>query len=286
MKTPTINRSPSTQNADVVIMGARREEGSRDASNLMHSASDASLLFAAARSRDGDAMGELAHRYIALVYSVAFRMTGNEAQSQQLTIELLSDIAAAPDRVRGEPAVWIHAQITRRAMEVTAGETRAQRSDPAEEPHWLEVAPAIDPALLRLSSRHRNIVIQHYYQRHSQDDLAEMLQVTQPVVNKRLRKGLDMLRTKLVAAGAGCSLGHLMMLLARHGASEAPMEVVAKARESAVRKLEFSPAKQSSWLGILTVWAIVAGLIAAVALSYSRTRNSAEANPTSQPAED
>jgi hypothetical protein len=94
-----------------------------------------------------------------------------------------------------------------------------------------------------------------------------------------------LLRSRLVDAGAGCSLGHLMMLLARYGASDAPADVIAHVRDSAVRKIEFAPVKRNGWLGILTVWAIVAGLIAAVALSYSRTRDSAAAHSSTQPSE-
>ncbi|HRK29652.1 MAG TPA: sigma-70 family RNA polymerase sigma factor [Tepidisphaeraceae bacterium] len=249
----------------------------------MHSTSDDSLLFAAARSRDGDAIAELAHRYVALIYSVAMRITDDPALSQRLTTELMTSVAAGPDRVRGEPAVWIHEQITRRSHETDQARTNAARTDLAEEPHWHEVAPEIDRALLRLNSRYRCVVIQHYCQRHSQDELAAMLQVTQPVVGKRLRKGLDQLRGKLVDAGAGCSLAHLMMLLARHGASTAPPEVLDKARDAAVRHLEFSPTRRSGWLGILTVWAIIAGLVAAVAMSYSRIDDSAEATTTTIP---
>jgi|GEM_PF-3028436 len=250
---------------------------------LMQYTSDASLLFAAARSRDGEAIAQLAQRYAALVYSVALRITAEPARAERLTVEVFGIIAAKPERVRGEPAVWIHEQITRRARELMADTVHPPRVDPAEEPGWDEVRHALDKALLRLSARNRNVVLQHYYQRHSQDDLAEMLQVTQPVVGKRLRKGLELLRGKLVEADAGCSLGHLMMLLARYAASDAPPQLIAKARAAAVDRLEASPEKRGGWLGILAVWAVVAGLIVAVAASYSRTPDAAKANTTTMP---
>jgi hypothetical protein len=183
--------------------------------------------------------------------------------------------------VRGEPAVAIHELITRRATEAAPVNGQHRHRDPAEEPHWEEICHALDPALLRLSKRHRHIIIQHYFQRHAQDELAEMLQVTQPIVAQRLRKALEVLRGRLLAAGAGCSLGQLMMLLARHAASEAPEGWVSNVADASQKAIaEAGRSRRGGWLGIVTVWAVIGGLIVAVAASYSATRDSAEATTT------
>lgn len=242
--------------------------------------SDASLIFAAARSRDTDAIGEFTRRYAALLYSVGLRVSNNDDDARRLAGELALDVAADPDCVRGEPVVWLHQEATRRIALSHSTNGHKPGRDLVEEPHWDELRHAIDTALLRLRSRHRHIIIQHYFQRHSQDELTQILQVTQPVVALRLRKALEALRSKLVEAGVGCSLAHLMMLLARHGASEAPQQMVDQlAHDAADRLASAKPPRRTGWLGLIAVWAVIAGLIVAVAVSYSTLRNPAEANP-------
>lgn len=253
--------------------------------SLMQQTSDASLLFAAARSRDGEAIGELVRRYASLLYSVARRVSGDDGSAARLARQEVADLAERPDRIRGEPAVWIHESITRRTGAAHPPAPASRHRDLVEEPHWDEVGPAIDATMLRLSRRDRNIIIQHYFQRHAQDELAEMLQVTQPVVARRLRKALEALRLKLVQAGVGCSLAQLMMLLARHAASDAPpglADELAGLASSHLQQTEASPSR-TGWLGLFTVWAVVAGLIVAVAASYSGSASNPAGAHTTQP---
>lgn len=252
--------------------------------DLMPQPSDASLVFAAARAKDGDAMGELVRRYAQLVYTVGCRVTDGDPQAGERVARLcLGELADAPHRVRGELAAWLHNRAVHVATHGLAGaatgangrthatdpaDARATR-DPAEEPRWDELRHALDPALDRLPHRHRHVIIQHYLQRHSQDELAEMLQVTQPVVARRLRAALEKLRGELVRAGVGCSLAHLMMLLARHGASEAPPALIEELASDASARLATSPARRPRWLAALGLWSVIGGMIAAVAMSYS-----------------
>lgn len=250
----------------------------------MTQVSDASLLFAAARSRDGEAIGEFVRRYGQLLYSVALRVISAPDRAEELARKFAMEIAIDPDRVRGEPAVWLHDTITRRALDLEP-QSNVERNDPAEEPEWDEIKHVVDRTMLKLSKRHRHMIIQHYFQRHAQDELAEMLQVNQPVVAQRLRKALEALRVKLVAANAGCSLGQLMMLLARHGASDAPAGWVEHVSADAQRKLANSPERKrrTGWLGLLMVWMIVMGVIFAVASSYNGPNRTNAATPGTMP---
>lgn len=248
-----------------------------DEPELMQQQMDASLVVAAERSRDGEAIAEIVRRYGELIYSVGLRMTGDATVAADVSRDCVAELAAAPHRVRGELAAWLHKTAVRVAESRVSANGQNDR-DPAEEPHWEEVCRAIDPALASLGARHRQIIIQHYFQRHTQEELAEMMQVTQPVVSRRLRRALDRLRAALVERGAGCSLAHLMMLLARHGASDAPRDLVDQLALNASEQIVTTP-RRARWFGIFAVWVVVAGLIIAVAASYSVTRNAAEATP-------
>lgn len=253
--------------------------------------SDANLVFAAARSRDGEAMTEIVRRYAQLVYTVGHRIADGDAPSaERVARQCVSELAAAPNRVRGELSAWLHQRAVQAARATVNGHGASngrRPRDPAEEPGWDELRHYLDPALSRLSHRHRHIIIQHYFQRHSQDELAEMLQVAQPVVARRLRKALDRLRTELVRDGAGCSLAQLMMLLARHGTSEAPPALVEALSIDAQRQLAESPLRRGRRLAKLAAWSLAAGMLAAVAMAYlswSSRDDASDPNSTTLPA--
>ncbi|MCS7033887.1 MAG: sigma-70 family RNA polymerase sigma factor [Phycisphaerae bacterium] len=247
----------------------------------MQHVSDTSLIFSAVRSGDAEAIGLLIQRYGNLLHSVATRILGSPDDAQRVARQCAMEIARAPYKLRGEPVVAIHERITRSASQHRSGNGPSPARDPAEEPHWEEIRPFLDPALLRVARRHRLIIILHYFQRHGQEELAEMLQVTQPVVAQRLRRALDSLRRRLVSLGAGCSMGQLMLLLARHGASEAPTGWVEAVADDAQREFVAQPtARRRGWVGLVTGWIIIAGLVAAVGFSYSSMWESAEATAT------
>lgn len=248
-------------------------------------------------------MGEIVRRYGQLVYSVGHRVAdGDDPAATDVARRCMIELAAAPHRVRGELAAWLHTRAVQVATERAHGSTNGNGNgngdpaaagrrprDPAEEPRWDEIRHALDPALARLPHRHRHVIIQHYLQRHSQDELAEMLQVAQPVVARRLRTALEKLRGELVRVGMGCSLAQLMMLLARHGTSEAPERLIDElASDAAAKVTATAPGRRTRWLAALGIWSVVAGMVVAVAVSYS---GSAPRNPpeeasaaTTQPA--
>lgn len=275
---------------------------------MLQQPSDANLVFAAARSRDGGAMDEIVRRYAQLVYTVGHRIADGDAPAaERVARQCVGELAAAPHRVRGELAAWLHGRAVAAARAAVNGHgtdaannghpndngsggkataNRPRPRDPAEEPGWEELRHHLDPALARLSQKHRHVIIQHYFQRHSQDELAEMLQVTQPVVARRLRKALEKLRTELVRDNAGCSLAQLMMLLARHGTSEAPPALVDALSADAKRQLAAAPSRRVRLLAAVALWSVIAGMIAAVAMSYTSTSphgDAAEAASTTQP---
>jgi RNA polymerase sigma factor (sigma-70 family) len=254
--------------------------------SMQQQPSDASLVFAAARSRDGDAMSEIVRRYGQLVYSVGRRIAGGDEPAHEIARQTLTELAHRPHRVRGELSAWLHNRAVRLASQryPTNGNGHAHR-DPAEEPRWEEIQHDIDPALSRLKHKHRHIIIQHYFQRHSQDELAEMLQVNQPIVAKRLRAALEAMRSELVRRGSGCSLAQLMMLLARHGESEAPPKVVDDLVSGTAHQLANAPPRRGRWLAVLAVWSVIAGMITAVAMSYSGGRGDTAKAPSSRPAQ-
>jgi RNA polymerase sigma factor (sigma-70 family) len=268
-----VNRSAGT----LILSFVWPREGAApdDPLELMHQQpSDDNLIFKASRARDGDAMTEIVRRYAQLAYAVGHRVAhGDDPAAERVARQCVVELATAPHRVRGELSAWLHGRATAAAVAAVNGHAAGTKAlphrDPAEEPRWEEVRHAIDPALSRLAYRHRHVIIQHYFQRHSQDELAEMLQVTQPVVARRLRRALEKLRTELVRAGAGCSLAQLMMLLARHAASDAPPQLVDELAADARHRIESAPRRRGRFMAGMAIWSIVAGMIAAVAMSYA-----------------
>ena len=167
-----------------------------------------------ARIRAGDesALTELYDRYIALVFPVAVRILGNQAEAEDVMQDVWLQVwknAASYQESRGSFAAWLLTITRSRALDaIRSRAARSKREDQVRTDAPQSVAPvlngeaassrdAIRKAIERLEPHHRSVLEMAYWQGLSQREIAEKLQQPLGTVKSWTRQALRDLRGAL-----------------------------------------------------------------------------------------
>jgi RNA polymerase sigma factor (sigma-70 family) len=196
--------------------------------------SDGQLLLRFVRRRDEDAFAALVGRYGPLVLGVCRRLLpeGHDAEDAfQATFLVLVRKAASLDR--DVPlANWLYTVAYRLALKVRAQAARRKarerrvaemRSD--EVPVAADVAdvlPVLDEELQALPEKYRAPLLLCYLQGRTNAEAARDLGWRPGSMSRRLARGRELLRQRLVKRGVALSGAGLAVLLAQRGAAAVP----------------------------------------------------------------
>ncbi len=167
---------------------------------------DATLLLRYATSRDAEAFAQLVHRHAGLVFGVCRRICGNAADAEEVAQDCFLQLARHADRIRSSVPAWLHAVAVHAA--VRASQVRRGRraeildaqlpADPAEGGEaWRELIPHIDAALALLPVEQREALVLRYLEDRPQEDIAQIMGISQSTVSRRLNDGIAALRRHL-----------------------------------------------------------------------------------------
>ncbi len=182
-----------------------------------------SLLAAAdlekVRARDPEALGRLFDAYFGRLYSLAYRLMGNEAAAQDIVQELFLRVHKAAHQldVTRDPAPWLLTITTNLCRE--KWRSRQGRQDKATlsldaKPEYTENVAAkvatpeqdaieadhgrlLEEALDRLPEPMRLVVVLHDMQGLNHEEIAEVIDEAAPAVRKRYSRALVKLRELL-----------------------------------------------------------------------------------------
>ena len=172
-------------------------------------------LIGAARAGSGDAFGELAERYRERLIRLAYRLTRDRDEAQDIAQESLVRAYRRLDSFRPEKpfSSWLSAIARNAALDVI----RARRaivlepdpdrlSEPSSEELALrdETRSAVNLAITRLPDKYRRVLELHYGSDLLYREIAQVLGVPIGTVKTRLARGKARLREMLSAGG-----GHL-----------------------------------------------------------------------------
>jgi RNA polymerase sigma-70 factor (ECF subfamily) len=130
-------------------------------------------------------------------------MTGSEAVAQELTHEaFLKAWAQLPSFMRkSKLSTWLY-QI---AINTGRDYLRAHRRAPAVEEEYVELLSperrAVREGLLEIKSEEREILVLHYYEGQSIEEISEILSAPQGTVKSRLFEARKDLRERLLKKG-------------------------------------------------------------------------------------
>jgi RNA polymerase sigma-70 factor (ECF subfamily) len=174
------------------------------------------------RVRSGETrhFGELVRRYQDPVYGMVARFVGGSEDAQDIAQDVFLRVFRGLDGFRGESkfSTWLY-RITwnlcadwlrrnkrpnREATVVQAAETLPDRRVDLEEGFLEEEQRvAVRQALNALDEKYRSVVVLHYYQKLSYDQIAEVLDMPVKTVETRLYRARKTLRGCLESSGQG-----------------------------------------------------------------------------------
>jgi len=170
-------------------------------------ARDRECLEAFSRRPGAESLRPVVERYLTLVYSSALRRTGDAIQAAEATRAVFLVLARRARRLRKKTvlASWLFQITALVCRKIKPGRTRRWRwfsRKPRSEPPpdatlWDRVAPEIDSALERLSTKRRDAVLLCCFLNFNPDFAAKILRTREWRVSKRVEHGLNKLAKRL-----------------------------------------------------------------------------------------
>jgi RNA polymerase sigma factor (sigma-70 family) len=196
---------------------------------------DLALLQRYAGTRDEDAFAQIVRRYAGLVFSAAYRVLGDRARAEEVAQETFLRLMRKPQAVTRSLVGWLHNTVTQLAIdEIRSSSARKQRElnyvlEKSVEPTaWKELSPYIDEALAELPDKQRELLVEHFLNARSQQELAAARRTSASTISRRMQDAIIALRQRLRAKGVIVPLALLAVLLGQSVTEAAPAALVAE----------------------------------------------------------
>lgn len=173
--------------------------------------SDADLVRDVAARRDGDAFTELHQRHARRLIAVAARVVHDRSVAEEVAHDVLFDLWQRPRRFdpeRGSVAALLTVQVRSRAIDRTrSDDSRRSREDRQGTDRSLDTRqPALDAtdratlhaAMGAMEEEHRGPIELAFFHGYSYREVAVVLGLAEGTVKSRIRRGLGLLRTRLL----------------------------------------------------------------------------------------
>lgn len=204
-----------------------------------------------------------------MVFSVARRVTGDHHDAEDITQTCFLDLASKAGDVHGSVAGWLHVQATNRAIDhVRRKSSRRRREKQAidiektyTDKDWARIEPQLDRAIEKLPDDLRIPLILYFLENFTQDQVAEMLNLSQRTISRRLQSGVKALRAHLGEIGVSIPLAMLVPLLKQHACQACPLHL-----QTALGKIALAGVGGGGATGA-AVGGSAAGVVGALALS-------------------
>ncbi|HTB86254.1 MAG TPA: sigma-70 family RNA polymerase sigma factor [Candidatus Sulfotelmatobacter sp.] len=204
----------------------------------MNELTDQQLLRDYAERRSDATFTELVRRHVDLVYSAAFRMTGEAHSAQDVTQAVFVALAQSAAGLTHHPVLsgWLHTTARNlAAKQVRAAVRRQSREQEAvamnellstPDASWEEIAPQLDAALGELSQADRDALLLRYFERKSAVEMAQILGITDETAQKRVTRAVEKLREFFSKRKITIGAGSLGVLITANAVQAAPVGLI------------------------------------------------------------
>src|SRR5262245_47646553 len=197
---------------------------------------DQELLRAYAATGADDVFELLVTHYVDLVYSAAFRQTGNHATAQDVTQAVFVILARKAASLRRETVLagWLFRAVRYAALDARKIDARRQlreqeaalmqQTDSVKETEgeWEQLAPLLDEALATLGQKDRDAVLLRFFEKKSFGEIGTVLGGNENSARVRVVRALQKLRGFLHRRGVAVSAIALSGALLSNSVQAAP----------------------------------------------------------------
>ena len=208
----------------------------------MNEATDAELLRRYAKDKSEAAFAELVRRRVNLVYSVALRQCGGDAQlAEDVTQKVFVDLARKATTLASRAVLsgWLYRSAQFAASDVVRTERRRRVRE--QESHlmeaitneagapadWEKLRPLLDEALAELEDADRDAVALRFLENRAFGEIGAALQLSEDGARKRVERALDKLHGALTRRGVNSTAAALALAVAQQAGIAAPAGLAA-----------------------------------------------------------
>lgn len=236
---------------------------------------DGELLERFVTQRDAAAFEMLMRRHGPLVWGVCRRLLHAEQDAEdafQATFLVLLRKAGTLDR-RPTLGSWLYGvayRVAGNALKARAVAARHRDSqtpvadmlqpEPQADTDWHELRPVLDEELHHLPEKYRAPLVLCCLEGKTSEQAAHELGWPSGSMSRRLARGRELLRQRLVRRGVALSVGSLAKLLTQHGAPAAPAPIVSGTLQIA-QTLIFSGQATTAGVASTSVTALTEGVL-------------------------
>ena len=186
------------------------------------------------------AFAKLVRRHINLVYSVALRFTGNDADAQDVTQKVFVILAqkVAGLRQRTTLTGWLYETTRLAARQSLRTRTRQHARDQEAymqstlneadpDSVWKQLAPLLEEGMTRLNEDERTLLALRFFENKSASETAALLGIQEWAAHKRAQRAVEKLRTFFARRGVALSASALTAAIAANSVQSAPVGLAA-----------------------------------------------------------
>jgi RNA polymerase sigma factor (sigma-70 family) len=216
----------------------------------MTDASDMELMREFARNHSEAAFTELVRRHLNLVYSIARRWTGCEADAEDVAQAVFVIFArkAAGLRPRTVLTGWLYettrhtaaclqrTNIRRQVREQESYMQSALTDNAATDADWRLLAPYLEAAMSQLGTGDRTLLALRFYENKSGQEAAALLGIKEAAAHKRTARALEKLRKFFTRRGVVLSAAAIAGAVSANSVQAAPVALAKSVTAVAIAK--------------------------------------------------
>jgi RNA polymerase sigma factor (sigma-70 family) len=201
----------------------------------MNDTPDAELLKQFARNQSEAAFAELVERHIGLVFSIAFRKTGNPQQAEDITQAVFIILARKAGSLGPKTVLpgWLHHTARLTAANLQRAELRrihreqeafmqSTITESATDALWRELSPLLDDAVASLGTSDRDAIVLRYFQNRSLAEVGATLGANEGAARMRVNRALEKLRKFFNKRGVISTTAVIAVAISNNSAQAVP----------------------------------------------------------------
>jgi len=207
---------------------------------------DAKLLSAFAKTQDFEAFAELVRLHAPYVYAAGLRMTGEAKGAERVAEACFTMLAKSAGTVDGAGlAEWLHYGAIVESGKVREARNKGKAADKHDEANeeaggqeqqaWRQMQTMLDPAMDEVRDDLREVLIRHFLQGRTIDQMAGDMGVEQDVIGRKLAQGVADLGAIMLKGGFVGNVQMMQSMLAAQKAGNTPQGLLTSLGNLAVK---------------------------------------------------